>query len=493
MSKIVLKTIGLILLIEAAFMLLPVIIAFIYRESDWKYFLLIIAGAAIVGGLLYLIKPSKRRMHAKEGFIIVGLAWLVMSLVGAIPYVLSGLIPNYLNAVFEAVSGFTTSGVTIIADIEVGSHAILFWRSLTHWIGGMGVLVFMLALTPIAGGASMHIMRAEAPGPTTEKISPKISQTAKWLYIIYLALTLAEVLALVICKLDVYKSFLISFGTLATGGFSPLNSSLASFTYAQQVVVIVFMVLAGCNFALFFLVVTGKFRKAITDSELIGYLVTTAVVVILISLNVYMVREQFDTFGEAFHQSCFAAVSALTSTGFAAYNYNLFPWFSKALLLMVMFIGGCAGSTAGGIKVSRWQIMIKAVRRYLRERIHPRSVNVVKFNKKEVEDEVVGGILIYFAIFILIYIISMFIVSTEKNMDFTTTFSCVATTFNNNGIEIKTVDFGGYFNFHWWSRVVFIVDMLLGRLEIFPIVLLFTWLFTPVRDVYKKIRHKTEY
>ena len=474
-------------------MLLPVIIAFIYGESDWKYFLLTIAGSAVVGGLLYLIKPSKQRLHAKDGFIIVALAWIVMSLVGAVPYVLSGLLPNYINAVFEAVSGFTTSGVTIIADVEIASHALLFWRSLTHWIGGMGVLVFMLALTPIAGGASMHIMRAEAPGPVTEKISPKISQTAKWLYIIYLALTLLEVIALVICKLGVFESFLISFGTLATGGFSFLNSSLAAFTYAQQVVVIVFMVLAGINFSLFFLIVTGRFKKALTDAELLGYLGTILVVVVLISLNTFFVRDQFDTFGEAFHQSFFAGVSSLTSTGFAAYNYNLFPWFSKALLLLVMFIGGCAGSTAGGIKVSRWQIMIKAVRRYLRERIHPRSVNVVKFNKKEVEDDVVGGILIYFCIFILIYILSMFIVSLEKNMDFTTTFSCVATTFNNNGIEIKTVDFGGYFNFHWWSRIVFIVDMLLGRLEIFPIVLLFTWLFTPVRNVYKKIRHKTQY
>ena len=477
-------------MIEAAFMLLPTLIAVIYGESDWKWFLPLVLAIAVVGFLLYLIKPQKRRMHAKEGFIIVALAWIVMSMVGALPYVISGLLPNYINAVFEAVSGFTTSGVTIVADVEIASHAVLFWRSLTHWIGGMGVLVFMLALSPVSSGSSMHIMRAEAPGPTTEKLSPKISQTAKWLYVIYLALTLIEALALSIAKLGVFESFLISFGTLATGGFSFLNSSLAAFTHTQQVIVIVFMVLAGVNFSLFFLIATGKFRKALTDTELWCYLGTIVVVVILLTLNVFLVRDQFDTFGEALHHSFFAGVSALTSTGFAAYNYNLFPWFSKGILVLVMFIGGCAGSTAGGIKVSRFMIMIKEVRRYLKERIHPRQVTVVKYNKKEVEDEVVGGILVYFGIFILIFVISMFIVSTEKNMDFTTSFCCVSTTLNNNGIEIKTVDFGGYFNFHWWSRIVFIFDMLFGRLEIFPIVLFFTWLFTPVRDVYKKVRHK---
>ncbi|MCQ2512764.1 MAG: TrkH family potassium uptake protein [Lachnospiraceae bacterium] len=490
MRKIVLKTIGLIMLIEATFMLFPLVIALIYHEQDWKLFGMVIIATAIVGGLLFLLKPSKKQLYAKDGFIIVAIAWIVMSLIGAIPYVMSGLIPNYLNAVFEAVSGFTTSGVTIVADVEIASHAILFWRSLTHWIGGMGVLVFMLALTPIAGGASMHILRAEAPGPTTEKLSPKISQTAKYLYLIYFVLTILEVIALVIAKLDVFHSFLISFGTLATGGFSFLNSSLAEFTMAQQGVVSVFMILAGMNFSLFFMAVTGKLKKAITDKELITYLSVLAAVIAALAINVFATTDQFETFGQALHHSIFAGASALTSTGFAAYDYNLWPWFSKGLLILVMFIGGCAGSTAGGIKVSRFIIMIKAVKRHLKERLHPRSVNIVRFNDKEVENDVVGGILIYFSIFILIYVVSMIIVSLEPKMDFTTTFSYVSTTLNNNGIDVSTVSMGGFANFNWASKIVFIVDMLLGRLEIFPIVLFFTWLFSPVTNLYKKMSHK---
>lgn len=490
MYKIALKTLGLVMLIEAAFMVIPIIVAVCYHEPDWKMFGMIVVATAIVGGLLFLIKPAKQKMHAKDGIIIVALVWIVMSLIGAIPYVMSGLLPNYINALFESVSGFTTSGVSIIPDIEIASHAMLFWRSLTHWIGGMGVLVFMLAITPIAGGASMHLMRAEAPGPTTEKVSPKISQTAKWLYLIYLALTLAEVLALVIAKLGVFESFLISFGTLATGGFSFLNSSLAAFTTAQQAIVVVFMILAGCNFSLFFFVATGKFKKAITDSELICYISILAIASIFIAINVNALSGIYDTFSEALHQSIFAAVSSMTSTGFAAADYSAWPGFSKGLILLVMFIGGCAGSTAGGIKVSRFMIMVKAVKKYLKEKIHPRNVSVVKYQKKEVDDEVVRGILVYFGIFILIFASSMILVSLEPNMDFSTNFSCVSTTLNNNGIEIRTVDFGGFYNFSWISRIVFIIDMLFGRLEIFPIVLLFSWLFSPVTGIYKKIKRK---
>lgn len=477
------------MIIEAAFMVLPGIIAIVYHEPDWKMFGMIVVAVAIVGALLFIIKPSKQKLYAKDGFIIVALAWIVMSLIGAIPYVMSGLLPNYINAVFESVSGFTTSGVSIIPDVEIASHAMLFWRSLTHWIGGMGVLVFMLALTPIAGGASMHIMRAEAPGPTTEKMSPKISQTAKYLYLIYFALTVAEVICLVIAKMNVFNAFLIAFGTLATGGFSFLNSSLAAFTMAQQIIVIVFMIFAGCNFTLFFMIATGKFKKAIKDSELICYLIILAIVSIIITINVNALSSQYDTFGEALHQSIFATVSAMTSTGFAAADYSLWPNFSKGLILLVMFIGGCAGSTAGGIKVSRFMIMVKAVKKYLKEKIHPRNVSVVKYQKKEVDDEVVRGILVYFGIFILIFGVSMIIVSVcEPEMDFATNFSCVSTTLNNNGIEIRTVDFGGFYNFSWISRIVYIIDMLFGRLEIFPIVLFFSWLFSPVTSVYKKIK-----
>ncbi|MDO4735119.1 MAG: potassium transporter TrkG, partial [Lachnospiraceae bacterium] len=284
--KRIIKILGFIMLVTSAFMVLPMIVAFIYHEKDWIYFLITIAGLAVIGLPLIAIRPKNKNFFSRDGFLIVALAWIVMGLAGAVPLCISGLVPDYINAVFESVSGFTTSGISILPNVEAASHSLLFWRSLTHWIGGMGVLVFMLALSPVSSGSSMHIMRAEAPGPTTEKLSPKISQTAKWLYVIYLALTLIEALALSIAKLGVYQSFLISFGTLATGGFSFLNSSLAAFTHAQQVIVIVFMVLAGVNFSLFFLIATGKFRKALTDTELWCYLGTIAVVVILLTLNV---------------------------------------------------------------------------------------------------------------------------------------------------------------------------------------------------------------
>ena len=478
------------MLVTGAFMLLPVIIAFIYGEGDWKYFLITIAGLVIIGLPLVLIKPEKKSFFSKDGFLIVALAWIVMGLAGAVPFCISGLIPDYINALFESVSGFTTSGISILPDVEAASHAMLFWRSLTHWVGGMGVLVFVLALMPVAGGASMYIMRAEAPGPTTDKVVPKITQTAKFLYIAYIVLTLAEVIALMIANLSVFDSFIISFGTLATGGFSYLNTSLATFTAAQQIIVIVFMYLAGINFSLFFLVVTKRTKKAIADTEFIWYTIIMAAGIALITLNLYLSGNAFPTFGETLTQTAFAGVSAMTSTGFAAFDYNQWPLFSQALMILLMFVGGCAGSTGGGLKVSRVVLAFKSVHLYIREKRHPRSINAVKFNKKEVGDDVMKGILIYFAAFAIIYTASMFIVTLEESIDFGTAFASVATAINNNGIEFKNIGAAGFGNYAWWTRIVFIIDMLIGRLEIFPILVLFGSILHPVSAVYKKIKKK---
>lgn len=488
--KLILKILGFIMLVTAAFMLLPLCVDFLYGEGDWVYFLITIFGLSLIGGPLTLIKPSTKSFFSKDGFLIVALAWIVMGLAGAVPFCISGLIPDYINALFESVSGFTTSGISVMHDIEAASHSMLLWRSLTHWVGGMGVLVFVLALTPVAGGASMYIMRAEAPGPTTDKVVPKITQTAKFLYIAYIVLTISEVIALVIAKLPVFESFIISFGTLATGGFSFLNTSLATFTAAQKVIVTVFMYLAGINFSLFFLVVTKKTKKALADTEFLWYTLIMALSIALITVNLYLTGNQWPTFGETLTQSAFAGVSAMTSTGFAAHDYNQWPLFTQSLMILLMFIGGCAGSTGGGIKVSRVVIAVKGFLLYVREKLHPRSVNVVKFNKKEVSEDVMRGIFVYFLAFAVIYAASMFIVSTEESMDFGTAFASVATAINNNGIEFRNIGAAGFGHYAWWTRIVFIIDMLIGRLEIFPILIFFSGIFAPLRNVGRKLKKR---
>ena len=478
------------MLVTGAFMLLPLLVALLYGERDWIWFLVTIAGLVVLGVPLILIHPDKKSFFSKDGFLIVALAWIVMSLAGAVPFCISGLVPDYINALFESVSGFTTSGISVLPDVEAASHAMLFWRSLTHWVGGMGVLVFVLALAPVAGGASMYIMRAEAPGPTTDKVVPKITQTAKFLYIAYIVLTLVEVFTLVIAKLPVFEAFIISFGTLATGGFSFLNTSLTTFTAAQKIIVIVFMYLAGINFSLFFLVVTGRVKKALADTEFLWYTLIMAAGIALITLNLYLSGKQYGTFGQTLLETSFGGVSAMTSTGFAAFDYNRWPLFSRGLMILLMFVGGCAGSTGGGLKVSRVVLAFKSVRLYIREKRHPRSVNVAKFNKKEAGDDVMKGIMVYFVAFAIIYVFSLFVVSTEESMDFGTAFASVATAINNNGIEFRNAGAAGFGNYAWWSRLAFIFDMLIGRLEIFPILVLCGSMLSPIKKIYKKAKKK---
>ncbi len=471
-------------------MLVPAIVSIFSKDGDWKYFLIVMAGCLVIGIPLLFIKIKNKNLYAKDGFFIVALSWVLLSLVGAVPFAISGTIPNYLDAVFEAVSGFTTTGVTIMPDVEIASLSMLFWRSMTHWIGGMGVLVFMLALTPIAGGASMHILRAESPGPTTEKVLPKISQTAKYLYFAYLILTLVQAILLVLTGLSIPHALMIAFGTMATGGFTYLNTGLATFTMIQLIIVIVFMILAGMNFSLFFLVVTGKIKKAFKDIELRWYLITMALVFVLVSLNVLIQSGEIGTFGNTVVHTLFATASAMTSTGFSAYSYGMWPWFAKGLLVLVMFIGGCAGSTAGGIKVSRFVVMFKAVKNNIKEKTHPRSVNTVSYNGKEINKDVVDGVLCYFGIFIILFVGSMIIVSLEHGMDLSTALTSVATTLNNNGIEFRSPGIEGFFTYAWWTKIVYIIDMLFGRLEIFPIVIFVTTLFSPIGTLGKKIKNR---
>ena len=470
---LVIKIMGAVMLIEAAFLVLPLIVALLCGEGDWIWFLVTIIPCAAAGALLYfLIRPSNNRVHASEGFFVVALAWVLLSAIAAVPLFISGSIPDFLNAMFETVSGFTTSGCTAIDDVEALSNSMLFWRSLTHWIGGMGILVFMLAISPIAGaGSAIHILRAESPGPVTEKISPKISTTAKYLYVIYLGLTLLEMISLTISGMSVLHSSMISFGTMATGGFSYLNTSAAAFTSAQQTIITVFMVLAGVNFSLFFLIITGKGLAVFRNEELRWYLVFYFALVAVISVNLIM-NNTMGSARETIHKVFFMVASLLTTTGFSVCSVDGWPAFSRNLIMLFMFMGACAGSTAGGIKISRVIIEGKSIKNGLRRLIHPRKVSIVRFNGKDVGVDVVRGVAFYFGLFAVLFAASMAIVSIDPLCDFTTAFSAVNTTINNNGIGFGAA--GGSFSvFKWYSKVVFILDMLIGRLEIFPMIMLF--------------------
>ena len=490
-KKLIINIIGLVIMIEAALMVLPLIVALIYGEDDWIWFLITGVPLAGLGFLCRKIKAQKKQLFSRDGYIVTGLAWVVMSLAGAVPFTISGEIPNYLDAVFETVSGFTTTGCTVLTDIEAMSRSMLFWRSLTHWIGGMGILVFMLAIVNASeGGSAMFIMKAESPGPEVDKVVPKLRQSAMYLYYVYAALTVIEVICLMAAGLPLYNSFIVAFGTMATGGFSYSSQSLAMLTFAQQNIVTVFMFLAGTNFALFILVLTGKPLKALKNEEFLNYFGIYVISCVLIAANVFT-QGNFETLREAVHYTAFMVASVMTTTGFSVTDANLFPLFSKTVILIIMFIGASSGSTAGGLKVSRCVIMVKSVKRHLKMIMHPRSVESVRFSGKNVSKQTEHGILFYICLFFLLFFGSLFIVSLDPAMegDFLTAFSGVSTTINNNGIAFGASS-GSFSVFAWYSKVVFIIDMLVGRLEILPIVVLFMSVVSPVGTLGKKIKRK---
>lgn len=481
-KKAIFRILGFIMIVEAALMLLPVITAFCFGESDWIYFAITIAGTVIVGGILLLVtRKGKKNIHAMDGFVTVALAWIVLSAIAAVPFVISGYIPDFLNAMFETVSGFSTTGASAMDDVEILSNCMQFWREFTNWIGGMGILVFMLAISPVAGGGSaIHMLRAESPGPVTEKISPKISNTAKYLYGIYLFFTLAEVVSLMIAGLSFFHALLTAFGTMATGGFSYLNTSLAGFTYAQQTIVTIFMVIAGVNFSLFFLVIIGKVKDALKNEEFWTYIGIYVTACVLLTVSVCM-NNNFDSVGDAVHNVAFSVASVITTTGYCCCDMNVWTAFAKHLCMFLMFFGACAGSTAGGMKISRLGIGFKTIRRGLKKLMHPRGVYSVRYNGKEVSESVTGEIMFFLILYIAIFAGSMIIVTIDPKADFSTAFSAVTTTLNNNGISFDGA-FGSFSGYAWYSKVVFIIDMLVGRLEIFPIIILFNSILYPVKS-----------
>ena len=457
---------GKMLGVEGALLLIPAVVSLIYGEKTGISFLAV----AAVLGVIYLVlgrrKPKNNRIYGKEGFAVVGLAWVLWSLFGALPFVISGTVPNYVDAFFETVSGFTTTGSTILQEIESLPRGINFWRCFTHWIGGMGVLVFVMMVTSLDDENAMPLMRAEVPGPEADKLVPKARSTARILYQMYFALTAVEVVLLMFGGMNLYDALVHSFSTAGTGGFSNRNSSVAFYDSAYiDGVITVFMILFGINFNLYFLLLLKNWKSALKNEELRAYLGIIAAAIAIITVNILNIYENVF---HAFRYAAFQVASVITTTGFYTADYELWPELSKVVLLTVMFIGACAGSTGGGIKVCRFVILCKSIRQEIRKILHPNVVTMVKINGKKVNNDTMKGINTFFAAYIFILVISVLIVAID-NFDFATSFSGVLTTINNVGPGISKV--GPVENFHMFSplsKLVFCFDMLVGRLEIFP-------------------------
>lgn len=475
--SIIIYIIGYILEIEAAFMALPLVTSLIYRENSGYAFLITIILCLALGIPMTYKKSSKKAFYTKEGFVTVALSWIVLSIMGAVPFVISGSIPHPVDALFETVSGFTTTGASILTDVESLPHCILIWRSFTHWIGGMGVLVFILSLLPLTGGYHMNLMKAESPGPSVSKLAPKVQSTAKILYTIYIAMTLIQIVFLLIGKMPLFDTLCTAFGTAGTGGFGIKADSMANYSTYLQVVITVFMILFGVNFNAYFFILTKKFAQAFKMEEVRYYFAIIAIAVLIITCNIY---HMFGSIPEAFQQAAFQVGSIITTTGYATTDFNLWPEISRTILVLLMFIGACAGSTGGGIKVSRILILCKTVRKELHIFLHPNAVKKIKMDGKAIPHEVVRSTNIFFIVFVLIFSGSVFLIAFD-DFDLITNFTAVAATINNIGPGLELVGPNGNFSmFSCFSKLVLTFDMLAGRLEIFPLLLLF------VRDTWKK-------
>ncbi|MCI9667510.1 MAG: TrkH family potassium uptake protein [Angelakisella sp.] len=462
---------GTILKAEAILMSLPALVAFLCGEGDLVPMLAAILIASGAGLLFTFKKPKNTVIYAKEGFVVTALSWVAMSLVGALPFVFAGAIPSYIDAVFETVSGFTTTGASILTDVEGMSRGLLFWRSFTHWVGGMGVLVFLLAIVPLAGGRSVHIMRAESPGPVVGKLVPKVRDTAMILYGIYITMTVVLIALLLLGGMPLYDSAVHAFGTAGTGGFGIWGDSIAHYDSAYiDVVLSIGMVLFGVNFNIYYLLLMGKVKSILRSEELRWYLGIIAGATLLIAWNTL---SRWGGILQSLRYAFFQVASVITTTGFATADFNLWPELSRMLLLVLMLVGACAGSTGGGMKVSRLIIMLKSAKREISRMLHPRSVYTLQFEGKPLEDQTIHNVFTYFFILVFLVIASVLLVSLD-NMDFDSTFSAVLACINNIGPGLGIVGpMGSYAALSPLSKLVLILDMLLGRLEIFPMLMLF--------------------
>lgn len=475
--KMVIYLLGRILVIMAALMCLPLAISLAGGEDSAFGFAAAIAAQALLGAVCSIKKPRQTEIYAKEGVVIVAGVWVLTSLLGALPFYLSGEIPSYVDAIFETVSGFTTTGASILNNVEGLSRGSLFWRSFTHWIGGMGVLVFVMAVLPKAHvSQSIHIMRAEVPGPQAGKLVSRMRSTARILYGIYIVLTLIEVFCLKLTGMPLFDCILNSFSTAGTGGFSIKNSSIAAYdSAAVDVILTVFMALFGINFSLFYLLLTGNIMQALKDEEMHWYLIVIAAAALIIGINI---TPQYKSFWEALRYSSFQVVSLITTTGFITADYSKWPVLSQTILMMLIFMGACAGSTGGGIKFSRLIILAKSSFRELKRQLRPRSVTPIRLNGKLSEERMVSGVMAFMSIYSFVFVLSHLLLALD-DFSYTTNFTAVATCLNNVGPGLESVgpveNFSGFSAF---SKLVLSVDMLAGRLELLPIVALFapsTW------------------
>lgn len=473
--RIIAYIVGWVFNLQAIFMVLPVLTAMVYGEKDIFAFFAAIVVCLVIGLPLTRKKPTNKVFYIKDGCVAVALSWIVLSITGAIPFVLSGAIPHPIDAIFETVSGFTTTGASILTEVESLPRSILFWRSFSHWIGGMGVLVFLLSLLPLAGGYHMNLMRAESPGPSVSKLVPKVQSTAKILYGIYLGMTVLQIIFLLLGRVPLFDTLCITFGSAGTGGFGIKNDSLGSYSTYCQVVTTIFIILFGVNFSAYYLILTKKFKAAFHIEEIRYYFGIILAAIILIAINT---RHMFSGFAQAFQQSAFQVGSIITTTGYSTTDFNQWPALSKTILVLLMFIGACAGSTGGGIKVSRILLLLKAAKKEFQLYLHPNAIKKLKMDQKSVPHETLRSTNIFLSVYLLIFCGSVLIISLD-NFDMTTNFTAVAATLNNIGPGLEIVGpMGNFSSFSYLSKIVMIFDMLAGRLEIFPLMLLFfkgTW------------------
>ena len=466
---------GHLLRYEALFLLLPTVTGFIYGEEETVAFLGIAFLAFVIGTILSLKIPKSKQLYPRDGSVTVALGWIVLSIFGALPFTICGDIPFYVDALFETISGFTTTGASVLPDVEALSHASIMWRSFTHWVGGMGVFVFILSLLPMIGGSTMQLMKAESPGPSVDKFVPKVKDTAKLLYSIYIVITAIQVVVLLLAKMPLFDTLTLTFGTVGTGGFGIKNDSLAGYTALQQNIIPFFMSISGINYSFYFLIISKKFKDALHLEEVRWYLGIIFASVAAITLNIWHL---YGGLGESLKHAFFQVGSIITTTGYSSTDFNLWPEFSKTILIILMIIGACAGSTAGGFKVSRMLILLKSIKIELSSMIHPREVKKIRMDGHVVKPETLRTAQVYLVLYWTIFLMSILLISID-NFDFTTNFTAVAATFNNIGPGLAGVgpmsNFNGYSVF---SKIVLMLGMLIGRLELYPIILLLmpaTW------------------
>lgn len=475
---IIRRILGWVMLLEGAFLLPPSVIGACYGEHQIARIYLIIGLCAMAAGFALKSLPLKSRtFFAREGFVTTALSWIILALIGALPFTISGEIPSYVDALFEVISGFTTTGASILTNVEAMSHANLFWRSFTHWLGGMGVLVFILAILPMTGGSTMNLMRAESPGPSVGKLVPKIQQTAFYLYAIYFCMTVLLIVLLILAGMPVFDSFCTAFGTAGTGGFGVKADSIAGYSRLIQNIITLFMMLFGVNFSFYFYLLSRRYREALGMEEVRWYAGIYFAAVAIVTCSVTMAGSG-RTVWENTQDALFQVASVMTTTGFATLNFNKWPQLARAVMVLVMFVGACAGSTGGGIKVSRIVLYIKQLRIEMMQQLHPRSVRTLRMDGKSVSRQVIQSSNTFLMAYILIFVFSFLIVTCD-GFDLVTNFTAVTATINNIGPGLNVVGPAGNFSaFSDLSKFVLMFDMLAGRLEIIPMLALFhpfTW------------------